>query len=363
MDSSANLTSITGSNKTATKTAVPPLPASAQQFLAQLLDQRRLSPLTQHRYAHALKILHAKTPELAALKPFHLQSMVSQQHTAGLSPRSIAVMVSAWRSYCAWAQQQGYIKDNPTTDVLTPKVSKPLPKAIAVDVIQGFLNQRVATRVTKNVVKTLRITDANSTDNNDDTHIANSAPAAEDATALALVLRDQAMLELLYGCGIRASELIGLDCHKTAHSLGWLDLAVPAIRVLGKGGKPRSVPLPSMALSAIQSWLVQREACFTPEIVALFLGSRGGRISGTELRRATQRRAVVAQSGQGVHPHMLRHSYASHMLQSTGDLRGVQELLGHASIQATQVYTRLDFQHLAKVYDLAHPRSGVKKAS
>jgi integrase/recombinase XerC len=354
MDSSAHLTSVTGADKTAAKNAVPPLPATAQQFLAQLLEQRRLSALTQRRYAHALKILHAKTTELAALKPFQLQSMVSQQHTAGLSPRSIAVMVSAWRSYCAWAQQQGLIKDNPTTDVLTPKVSKPLPKAIAVDVIQGFLNQNVVKSAVNIVDKTLQTTVADN---------ANSAAAAKDAAAQALALRDQAMLELLYGCGIRASELIGLDCHKTALGLGWLDLAVPAIRVLGKGGKPRSVPLPNMALAAVQSWLVKRSACFKTDSVALFLGSRGGRISGTELRRATQRRAVVAQSGQGVHPHMLRHSYASHMLQSTEDLRGVQELLGHASIQATQVYTRLDFQHLAKVYDKAHPRSGVKKTS
>jgi integrase/recombinase XerC len=305
MDSSAHLSAVTGSDKTAAKNAVPPLPATAQQFLAQLLEQRRLSPLTQRRYAHALKILHAKTPELAALKPFQLQSMVSQRHTAGLSPRSIAVMVSAWRSYCGWAQQQGLIKDNPTTDVLTPKVSKPLPKAIAVDVIQGFLNQNVVTNDIKNafniVDKTLQTTVADT---------ANSAAAAKDATAQALALRDQAMLELLYGCGIRASELIGLDCHKTAHSLGWLDLAVPAIRVLGKGGKPRSVPLPSMALAAVQSWLVERNACFKTDTAALFLGSRGGRISGTELRRATQRRAVVAPphaAPQLCQPHVAKH--------------------------------------------------------
>jgi integrase/recombinase XerC len=356
MDSSVVTTPATAFNNT----AAPLLPATAEQFLSQLLEQRRLSPLTQRRYAQALNIFHSKTSDLATIKPFQLQSLVSQQHAAGLSPRSIAVMVSAWRSYCAWAQQQGHIKDNPTTDVLTPKVSKPLPKAMAVDVIQGFLNP--------NLAKTPQSTTADALIDKGDVDNHRNGSSAKDAITQALMLRDQAMLELLYGCGIRASELIGLDCYKTAHSLGWLDLAVPAIRVLGKGGKPRSVPLPSMALVAIQSWLEQRNTCFKFETVetktaALFVGRRGGRISGTELRRATQRRAVVAQSGQGVHPHMLRHSYASHMLQSTGDLRGVQELLGHASIQATQVYTRLDFQHLAKVYDKAHPRSGVKKTS
>ncbi len=333
------------------------LPDTAQQFLTQLLTQRRLSPLTQRRYAHSLGILHGKTSELSAIKPAQLQSLVSQQHAAGLSPRSLAVMVSAWRSYCAWAQQQGLISHNPTVDLLTPKIGKPLPKAIAVDVIQGFLKTPAPARTSTPAPATaLQTTHNDNNDNNEDT-----PQAANDTVGHALALRDQAMLELLYGCGIRASELIGLDCHKTTASVGWLDLAVPALRVLGKGGKPRSVPLPSMALAAIQAWLVQREACFKSETPALFLGVRGARISGTELRRATQRRAIAAQSGQGVHPHMLRHSYATHLLQSTGDLRGVQELLGHASIQATQVYTRLDFQHLAKVYDKAHPRSGVKK--
>lgn len=332
--------------KTFPKPLPTTLPDTAQQFLIQLLTQRRLSPLTQRRYAHSLGILHSKNHELAAIKPAQLQSLVTQQHAAGLSPRSLSVMVSAWRSYCAWAQQQGLIRHNPTVDLLTPKVSKPLPKAIAVDVIQSFLK----------AVAPAHALQTTHNGNGDDT-----LQPANDTMGQALALRDQAMLELLYGCGIRASELIGLDCYKATASVGWLDLAVPAIRVLGKGGKPRSVPLPSMALAAIHAWLVQREACFKPETPALFLGVRGARISGTELRRTTQRRAISAQSGQGVHPHMLRHSYASHMLQSTGDLRGVQELLGHASIQATQVYTRLDFQHLAKVYDKAHPRSGVKK--
>jgi integrase/recombinase XerC len=315
------------------------LPLAAQQFLEQLLTQRRLSPLTQRRYAHALGVLHQQAPRLDAIHTAPLQRIVSQQFAQGLSPRSLAVMVSAWRSYCQWAMHQGLMTSNPATDLLLPKMSKPLPKAIAVDSVESFLNAA-----------------APSERSNSDPQ--NSGSDAMDcAVDRAMAARDQAMIELLYGCGIRSSELIGLDCEKHPTSTGWIDWAMPAIRVLGKGRKPRIIPLPSAARSAVQAWLSARSACFQTQTSAVFLGKRGARISGTELRRATQRRAQLAQLGQGVHPHMLRHSYASHLLQSSADLRGVQELLGHASIQATQVYTRLDFQHLSQVYDKTHPRA------
>ncbi len=306
------------------------LPATAQQFLEQLLTQRQLSPLTQRRYAHALGLFHAIDADINAVRAASLQRAISQHHGAGLSPRSLAVMASAWRSYCQWAHKQGLLDNDPSRELLTPKVGKPLPKAIAADVVGVFLNP---------------IADV-------------SEPVQQ-----ALKLRDQAVLEVLYGCGLRASEVLGLDCAKTVASVGWVDWAVPALRVLGKGNKPRTVPLPSMAGAALEQWLQAREALLAVRLegiapeVALFLGVRGGRMSGTELRRMTQRRAQQAQTGQGVHPHMLRHSYASHLLQSSSDLRGVQELLGHASIRATQVYTRLDFQHLANIYDNAHPRA------
>jgi integrase/recombinase XerC len=305
------------------------LPATAQQFLDQLLSQRQLSALTQRRYAHALGVLHAIDPDLNALRAAQLQRAISQHHAAGLSPRSLAVMASSWRSYCQWAHKQGLLAQDPSRELLTPKAGKPLPKAIAADVVGVFLTP--------------------------------PRPAPEPAQQ-ALALRDQAVLEVLYGCGLRASELLGLDCAKSAASVGWLDWAVPALRVLGKGNKPRSVPLPSMALDALEQWLAVRGAVLAEHSIesALFLGVRGARLSGTELRRLTQRRAQHAQTGQGVHPHMLRHSYASHLLQSSSDLRGVQELLGHASIRATQVYTRLDFQHLASIYDKAHPRAKTK---
>jgi integrase/recombinase XerC len=302
------------------------LPAPAQQFLEQLLTQRQLSPLTQRRYAHALGLFHALDADLTAVRAAALQRAIGQQHAAGLSPRSLAVMVSAWRSYCQWAHKQGLLAQDPTRELLTPKAGKPLPKAMAVDAVGAFLKP---------------------------------AAAHTDPLLQALSARDQAVLELLYGCGLRASELLGLDCTKTAASVGWVDAAARALRVLGKGQKPRSVPMPSIAWAALEAWQVLRGTLLPATVSesALFLGVRGGRLSGTELRRITQRRAAASQTGQGVHPHMLRHSYASHLLQSSSDLRGVQELLGHASIRATQVYTRLDFQHLAKVYDGTHPRA------
>jgi integrase/recombinase XerC len=304
------------------------LPPSAQQFLEQLLTQRQLSPLTQRRYAQAIGVLHTISPQLSAISGAQMQRAISQQHAAGLSPRSLAVMASSWRSYCQWAHKHGLLAIDSSRDLLLPKIGKPLPKALPLDATQAYLSHA-------------------------------SAPVLDDPVQQALNLRDQAVLEVLYGCGLRASELLGLDCAKSAGSTGWLDAAVPALRVLGKGNKPRSVPLPSMALSAINAWLSAQTADLkrAEGENALFLGARGTRLSGTELRRITQRRALHAQAGQGVHPHMLRHSYASHLLQSSSDLRGVQELLGHASIRATQVYTRLDFQHLASIYDKAHPRA------
>lgn len=304
------------------------LPPSAQQFLEQLLTQRQLSPLTQRRYAHALGVLHAISPQLTDIKGAQMQRAISQHHAAGLSPRSLAVMTSAWRSYCQWAHKHGLLPLDSSRDLLLPKIGKPLPKALPADVTHAFLSHQ-------------------------------AAPVMDDPLQQALNLRDQAVLEVLYGCGLRASELLGLDCAKTAGSTGWLDPAVPALRVLGKGNKPRAVPLPSMAFDAIKTWLAAQAADLkrVEGEKALFLGVRGTRLSGTELRRITQRRALQTQAGQGVHPHMLRHSYASHLLQSSSDLRGVQELLGHASIRATQVYTRLDFQHLASIYDKAHPRA------
>ncbi len=328
------------------------LPASARRFLDQLLSQRRLSPLTQRRYAQALRVLHHNHPELQTIHHSKLQQLIGQQHAAGLSPRSLAVLVAAWRSYFQWALHQGLIRSKASDDLLIPKKNRSLPKAIAIDAVTGYLT--VPDQAPPHAAAP---------------HAA-STRSMDPQTKQAVQLRDQAMLELLYGCGLRTSELISLDCYKSTRSMAWVDCAQRKVHVLGKGNKPRTIPLPSAALAAIEQWLEQRPVLLGAHCPALstdptlpaplFLGLRAERISATVLRRVSQLRAKQCNLGQGVHPHMLRHSYASHLLQSSGDLRGVQELLGHASIQATQVYTHLDFQHLSRVYDLTHPRSGAK---
>jgi integrase/recombinase XerC len=308
------------------------LPVLAQQFLEQLLTQRYLSSLTQLRYAQALSTLHEINQDLTVITSAQMQRVISQRHASGISPRSLAVMVSVWRTYGRWALKQKKILFDVSGSLLLPKQQHRLPKALSTDLMQLYLRRQ-------------------------------PSESLDNEKQQRLNVRDQAVLELLYGCGLRASELLGIDCIKTTSSEGWLDTASKVVRVLGKGKKPRSIPLPSMALTAIEQWMCVREQCLRNNQTenALFLGVRGGRLSGTELRRMTQKRALFAQTGQSVHPHVLRHSYASHLLQSSADLRGVQELLGHESIRATQIYTKLDFQHLSKIYDKAHPRATLKK--
>jgi integrase/recombinase XerC len=176
--------------------------------------------------------------------------------------------------------------------------------------------------------------------------------------APALAARDHAITELLYGCGLRVAELTGLDLIAGSGARGWVDVPDATAHVLGKGAKRRSVPVGSAALRALQGWLEVRSALAKADEPALFVSRLGTRLGANQLRNRLQAQAQQAGLPTGVHPHMLRHSYASHLLQSSGDLRAVQELLGHASISTTQVYTKLDFQHLAKAYDAAHPRAG-----
>ena len=175
-----------------------------------------------------------------------------------------------------------------------------------------------------------------------------------------LEARDQCITELLYGCGLRIGELVGLDAQASGRARGWIDLQGGDAHVLGKGEKRRSVPVGGPALAALQKWLAVRSLWARPGAdggAALFINQRGGRLTPQHIRVRLKQRSQQAGLATPVHPHMLRHSFASHVLQSSSDLRAVQELLGHASITTTQVYTRLDFQHLAKVYDAAHPRA------
>jgi integrase/recombinase XerC len=175
--------------------------------------------------------------------------------------------------------------------------------------------------------------------------------------AAALDARDHCIVELLYGCGLRVGELIGLDLHASGEAAGWIDAADASAQVLGKGSKRRSVPVGAAALAALREWLLVRAQLAKPEEPALFVSRLGTRLTPGQLRGRLKRAALQAGLPTHVHPHMLRHSFASHLLQSSGDLRAVQELLGHASITSTQVYTKLDFGHLSKVYDAAHPRA------
>jgi integrase/recombinase XerC len=178
-----------------------------------------------------------------------------------------------------------------------------------------------------------------------------------------LAARDHAITELLYGCGLRVAEVTGLDVQGSVSALGWIDIADRTAHVLGKGSKRRTVPVGGAALTALQAWLVVRAGVADGGETALFVSQRGTRLTANQLRNRLQGQATQAGLPTRVHPHMLRHSFASHLLQSSGDLRAVQELLGHASISTTQVYTKLDYQHLAKVYDAAHPRAKRKEGA
>jgi integrase/recombinase XerC len=182
----------------------------------------------------------------------------------------------------------------------------------------------------------------------------------EAAADPVLEARDVAIVELLYGCGLRVGELVGLDVVASAKARGWIDLDAGEAHVLGKGSKRRAVPIGAKAVQALQAWLALR-AQMAGDDPALFVGRGGRRLTSQSIWLRLRRRSQQAGLAMPVHPHMLRHSFASHVLQSSGDLRAVQELLGHANISTTQVYTRLDFQHLAKAYDAAHPRAHRKR--
>ncbi len=298
---------------------------TAQAFLDQARVQRRLAQRTLSMYHDALVRLERSALSAAVALPdvrsHHLRRWAAELHAQGLGSRSIAIHLAAWRGLYRWLGREGQVSHNPVDGLRPPKAARPLPKALPVD-------QAVAL-----------------------------AEQTDEASDPALDARDQAIVELLYGCGLRVAELIGLDRQASPSARGWLDLDSADAHVLGKGSKRRVVPIGSAALQALHSWLRWRPTLAQDGEAALFVSRRGQRLSDSQLRRRLALRARLAGLPVHVHPHMLRHSFASHLLQSSGDLRAVQELLGHAQISSTQVYTRLDFQHLAKVYDAAHPRA------
>jgi integrase/recombinase XerC len=307
------------------------LSADLSRYLAYVQTQRRLAPRSLVIYAEALLRLQNLAAQagfaLLTLRPHQARRLAVQLHAeVGLGPRSIALQLSVWRGLYRWLGGERLVELNPFEGLRAPKAAKPLPKALAVDDAVQLAN------------------------------FVGAAPVDERIEA-----RDRCMVELLYGCGLRVSELVGLDAQAGPAALGWIDLAEAEATVLGKGSKRRSVPLGKAALAALTQWLGLRGQLARVDEPALLVGLRGGRLGAVQIRASLKARALAADMPAHVHPHMLRHSFASHILQSSGDLRAVQELLGHAHIATTQIYTQLDYQHLTKIYDAAHPRAKKKQ--
>ena len=303
------------------------------RYLDHVRFEKRLAERTLTLYALDLEKLSDLAAQanvaLEAVQTMHIRRWVAHMHSGGRSGRGIALILSGWRGFYVWLGREGLITSNPVQDVRAPKAPKPLPKALSVD-------------------DAVQLADYH---------------AAPDAADPWLDCRDAALVEMLYGCGLRVGEVVGLDVQASATAKGWMDLDGGEAHVLGKGSKRRSVPVGNKALEAMQAWLAVRAQGLTPataEQTAMFIGRNGTRLTAQAIWQRLRQRSLKAGLSSPVHPHMLRHSFASHVLQSSQDLRGVQELLGHANITTTQVYTRLDFQHLAQAYDSAHPRARKK---
>ena len=293
--------------------SAPRTPGAIERYLAHLRNERRLSPHTLSAYRRDADLLVALCGDrpLERLAGADIRRFVSTLHGRGLSPRSLARVLSSWRGLYDWLARGRAVASNPCLGVRAPKAAKRLPQTLSPDEAVALVS-------------------------------------FEDASPLGR--RDRALFELAYSSGLRVSELTGLDLES-------IDGATGEARVLGKGSRTRIVPVGRPALAAIAAWLPERARLARPGEAALFVGTSGRRLAPREVQRRIKRWAAAAGLAVDVHPHMLRHSFASHVLQSSGDLRAVQEMLGHASIASTQVYTHLDFQHLAKVYDAAHPRA------
>ena len=287
-----------------------------QGYLAWLRNEKQYSELTAENYARDLGHLFelaAETP-LANLRIHHIRRFIAQLHGKGLGGRSLARMLSAWRGFFTYLMRDHGLTDNPCAGLRAPKSPKTLPQALSPD---------EAARLVE---------------------LPGDTPEA---------IRDKAMFELFYSSGLRLAELVGLDPAQ-------LDMGAGEVRVTGKGNKTRIVPLGTFAIAALQAWLAVRGQLAKPDEAALFVGARGSRITPRVVQLRMKQWGIKQGITSNVHPHLLRHSFATHVLQSSGDLRAVQEMLGHASISTTQVYTHLDFQYLSKIYDAAHPRAKKK---
>lgn len=291
-------------------------------FLDYLKFEKNSSRHTLTAYCRDLKKLSGwlaskNISTWSELSEKRLRLWLAELHGNGLQSKSLQRLLSSVRSLFRYLNRQGIVEDNPAKLLSAPKASRKLPVTLDTDQMNALLNLN----------------------NRDDDP---------------LVLRDQAMLELFYSSGLRLSELVGLN-------LGSFEEGYQRVKVLGKGSKQRIVPVGRKAREAIQLWLSARAMLPVKDEQALFLSKRGERISHRQVQNRVKRQAREQGMPTSVHPHMLRHSFASHLLESSGDLRAVQELLGHSDISTTQIYTHLDFQHLADVYDKAHPKARRKK--
>lgn len=292
-----------------------PLLPAVEGFLRYLKVERQLSPLTLINYRRQLTVVvelldELKVTDWPRLDAALVRTLAARSSRSGLKPASLALRLSALRSFLDWLISQGTIQANPAKGVATPRAPRHLPKNIDVDEVNQLLE----------------------IDLNDP-----------------LAVRDRAMLEVMYGAGLRLSELTGIDVNH-------LELASGEVWVTGKGSKERRLPMGKTAVLWLEHWLALREL-FSPQDNALFLSKLGKRISPRNVQKRFAEWGIKQGLSSHVHPHKLRHSFATHMLESSGDLRAVQELLGHANLATTQIYTHLDFQHLASVYDAAHPRA------
>jgi integrase/recombinase XerC len=298
-----------------------PFETAVQQFLFYMQNEKQLSLHTQTNYLRDLqkfqKICQAQHRETwQNIDVKFIRQAAAFLHREGLNGKSLQRWLSALRSFFQYCIKQSWISFNPAEGIAAPKSAKHLPKTLDVDQAAQFVEVK-----------------------------------GDDFIAY----RDRALLELLYSSGLRLAEIVSVN-------LTDIDLREAMITITGKGNKTRSVPVGSAAIKAINEWLEQRHIFAIPEELALFITQRGSRISHRAVQMRLQQLSLEQGMDNPVHPHMLRHSFASHMLESSGDLRLVQEMLGHANIATTQIYTHLDFQHLAKVYDQAHPRANRKVA-
>jgi integrase/recombinase XerC len=288
-----------------------------ERYLDYLAGERRLAEHTVANYRRDLALLLAfcEAHAISAWQDVTVQQMrafVAEKHRGGLSGRSLQRLLSTVRGFFRYLARENQVDHNPAQIVRAPKTPRRLPRALDVDQAAQLLDE---------------------------------SPGDD-----ALEFRDHAMLELFYSSGLRLSELVSLRLEE-------LDFADATVRVTGKGAKTRLVPIGAKARDALRRWLTRREALVHPDEHAVFVGRRGRALTPRAVQLRLERWAVRHGVAQSLHPHLLRHSFASHLLESSGDLRAVQELLGHTDISTTQIYTHLDFQHLAKVYDAAHPRA------